>query len=105
MHLCVQPTEFGWQAADEDSLDCDQDYDGHKTYSGQFAHGDTRKQALEALREVYVDILAEGPTKAVSFKDAQAAVLWIDNRLAEEKKQDDEFFNLAVAICHGGSSG
>jgi hypothetical protein len=81
MRLCVQPNDFGWQAADEDSLDCDQDYDGHKTYRGQFAHGDTRKQALEGLLEIYEE-LQEFPEGIRSVEIAADEWCHIGDRLA-----------------------
>lgn len=110
MKLCVQPTYFGWQAADEDSLDGEIHGDGHHTYSGQYSTGRTRKEALEGLREVYEDFL-DDESKQVTRDEAIEAIAWIDARLLDEQtsRQDaahdadkDTWFDLAKAICHGG---
>lgn len=91
MHLCVQPAEFGWQAADEDSLDGEIHADGSRSYSGQYAHGDTRDEALRALREIYEERL-EFPDDLEERLEAAQAIAWIDERLA------DKDFKLAKAI-------
>lgn len=75
MHLCVQPVDFGWQAADIDSLDCDKGADGHKTYHRIHAVAVTRKGALEELHSLYMQC---DPPRNLQ------ALTWIEERLKEE---------------------
>jgi len=98
MHLCVQPVDFGWQAADMDSLDGEIDADGSHHYSGQYAHGDTRREALEGLRDIYEEDLDSG--NEIRRTRAKEAIAWIDDRLMDDqpKPKNDELFELAKDI-------